>query len=53
LGVAWFAHGIISLLIGTADVALVAVITVADAIGIRYLGKRRAVRARGRALDVG
>lgn len=42
-------HGIINLRIGTADVALmlVAVITVAGAIGIRYLENRPAVTARG------
>lgn len=41
-------HGIINLLISTADVALmlVAVTTVADAIGIRYLENRPAVTAR-------
>ncbi len=51
----WFLHGIIGLLIGAADVALmlVAVITVADAIGIRYLKNRPAVTARTRAWMAG
>jgi hypothetical protein len=43
----WFPHGIISLLISAADVALMpmSVITVADAIGIRYLENRPPVTA--------
>jgi hypothetical protein len=47
-GAAWFPHEIISLLIGAVDVVLmlVAVIPVADAIGIRCLDKRLAGTAR-------